>query len=179
MLSIEQQMAANDTFDFKGDAGAGEVWRDAHRLAKWEVWNKDLEQVMFVLLAPSARAEDRAIRLARDWGVGGVYIATLKTDGYVRGPGIHQWLGRMADRSDMIVACWGDYADSNLINGVLLPVIFKDKIVWCIDYTSKGNPMSLHRAKVDWNDEKAEMPYAQQWRVPPVVSGTEITDLPA
>lgn len=98
-----------------------------YRYALWRTWNTTLPRVMFVGLNPSTADEQsddptirRCIGFARHWGFGGVivsnlfafratYPSDLKLEPQPIGCDNDRWLQHTANRSALIIACWGTH----------------------------------------------------------------------
>ncbi|MFW5815779.1 MAG: DUF1643 domain-containing protein [Wenzhouxiangella sp.] len=97
------------------------------RYALWRRWDAAGPRLMIVGLNPStadAKRDDptirRCTRFARDWGYGSLVVtnlfafratdpAELKAVADPVGPRNDHWIRRMAARSDIIVAAWGNH----------------------------------------------------------------------
>lgn len=97
-----------------------------YRYALWRTWDEQKPRVMFIGLNPSTADETlddptlkRCMQFARDWGYGGVCIANLfafratQPEDMKRakdpiGPDTDQWLQRLAEECQIIIAAWGN-----------------------------------------------------------------------
>lgn len=97
-----------------------------YRYALWRTWDDEKAQVMFIGLNPSTADEvtddptlARCISFAKLWGYGGVCMANLfafratdpldmKASKDPVGQENDQWLKKLSNESDLIVAAWGN-----------------------------------------------------------------------
>lgn len=97
-----------------------------YRYALWRIWDESKPAVMFIGLNPSTADETtddptliRCINFAKSWGYGGVYTANLFAyratqpkellkRKRVVGKDNNDWLQTLANKSDIIIAAWGN-----------------------------------------------------------------------
>ncbi len=115
----------------EGDKGAIPPEYGSHRYALWRRWDESRPTVMFIMLNPSKADADsddptirRCIGFAKSWGYGSLLVGNLfgrratkprdlKAEGRagkdIVGLGNDEALEYMADRSELVVAAWGNH----------------------------------------------------------------------
>ena len=97
-----------------------------YRYALWRIWDEKRPLVMFIGLNPSTADEidndptvTRCINFIKDWGYGGLCMSNLfayrETDRHKMkiysepiGPFNDQWLVKLANEAEIVVAAWGN-----------------------------------------------------------------------
>lgn len=126
-----------------------------YRYALWRIWDSNLPNVMFIMLNPSTADSikndptiSKCIYYAKKWGYGGIYVGNLfafrsHTPGLMMldsdpiGPDCDDYLSWMRDRSELIIAAWGNHG-SHLNRGSIIKRKFKN--LYCLDLTNSGQP---------------------------------------
>lgn len=127
-----------------------------YRYTLWRRWSNDGGQVMIIGLNPStadAKRDDptirRCIRFARDWGAGGLvvvnlfayratYPVDLKAAPDPIGPRNDYWIRRMAARSQVVVAAWGNHG-ALMDRAAKVQTMLRGKLC-CLRRTAAGQP---------------------------------------
>jgi len=126
-----------------------------YRYALWRIWDESKDKAMFIGLNPSTadeKEDDRTIKrcisYAKQWGYGGIIVGNLfafrtpspkdmmASDDPV-GSENDQWLRRLADDADMIVAIWGNsgyYLNRSEAVAAMFPNLH------CLKVTGSGQP---------------------------------------
>lgn len=122
------------------------------------IWDNSLPKITFIMLNPSTAdgtkddpTISKCIYYARTWGYGGLYVGNLfafkatypedllKTEEPV-GQDCDHYLFWMKDRSELVLAAWGNHGPFKNRASAVCHMIGK---LYCLDITNSGQPKHL------------------------------------
>lgn len=128
-----------------------------HRYALWRTWDQSKEIAMFIGLNPSTADEvkndptvTRCINYAKKWRCGGIIMSNIfayrATDPKIMksaadpvGPENDEWLLKLADEADLIVAVWGNHGNFIKRGETVVKLLNKSEL-HCLDINKTGHP---------------------------------------
>lgn len=137
------------------DQGAVFSPDNRYRYTLWRVWDKSIEQVLFIGLNPSIANADhddptvrRCIGFAKTWGYGGMWIANIfafisSSPRYIQqvadpvGPDNEVWIKLLVNSFSLVIACWGNRGNDPHRNQFIASL---NRPLHCLAMTSSGNP---------------------------------------
>ena len=133
-----------------------------YRYSLTRIWDESKPKVMFIMLNPSVADSDkddptirRCIGFAKDWGLGGIYVANLfsliatnpkdlLTAPFIVGVDNERWFKRMSALSNFVVCAWGNGKIVGKLQKRLdhtwKPLSWVDKPLHYLELSNDGTP---------------------------------------
>lgn len=126
-----------------------------YRYVLWRIWGETKPSVMFIGLNPSTADEKeddptirRCINFAKDWGYGSIFMTNLFALRSTRPKKLYsssnpvgidndRYLIEYADKSELIIACWGNHGSFQNRSNEVAKLINN---LCCLEINKSGEP---------------------------------------